>query len=199
MVAYEYLNGQDTYEYLQNGQFLLLRDPNMSSPTWGSHVWNWTILGGYRVHLRHTFLTMEEAIECIEAEPEYHTAETLEGIEQICVYISISILLLFLIENILFMAAFHLSRLENTLTSGMNHIFRVIMWGLYRKPTGYFKIIYFPLDLFVVLVSLATEILGLVHHRPLVAVDRSLVRKTPDLQTSTEREFVVVSVSGSCG
>lgn len=89
------------------------------------------------VEVQHTFLTVDEAKECIEENPEHKTAVVLEGIDHIFTIASISILVIFLVENIMFMFAFHLS---------------------------YFKIIYFPFDLFVVLVSMATEILDIVHH-----------------------------------
>lgn len=100
------------------------------------------------VEVQHTFLTIEEATECIEGKPEHKTAHTMEDIDHIFTIVSLSILVIFLVENILFMFAFHLS---------------------------YFKIIYFPFDLFVVLVSMATEILALVHHD----------KDGPDVNTTT--------------
>ena len=61
---------------------------------------------------RHTFLTVDEAKECIEENPEHKTAVVLEGIDHIFTIASISILVIFLVENIMFMFAFHLSHLE---------------------------------------------------------------------------------------
>ena len=60
----------------------------------------------------------------------------------------------------------HYRSLEN----GLN--MRVFFLQLLQSR-GYFKIIYFPFDLFVVLVSMATEILDIVH-RHLVAKDCTL-------------------------
>lgn len=100
------------------------------------------------VEVQHTFLTIEEAKVCVEEKPEHKTAVTLEEIDHIFTIASISILVIFLVENIMFMFAFHLS---------------------------YFKIIYFPFDLFVVLVSMASEILAIVHHS----------KDEPDVNTTT--------------
>lgn len=81
-----------------------------------------------------TFHGLESGMECVREQPTFETAESLEQVDFVFVILSIIILSIFLTENILFIVAFR--------------------WN-------YFKIIFFPLDLVVVLLSMATECLSL--------------------------------------
>lgn len=90
--------------------------------------------GHHSLHLQ-TFETFEEARECVEHSEPHQMAETIELVDHILAITSICILAVFLLENLCFLIAFRCS---------------------------YFKIIYFPLDLFVVVVSLTTEVIGVV-------------------------------------
>lgn len=80
------------------------------------------------------FHGLEGGMECVKEQPTYETAESLEHVDFVFVILSIIILSIFLAENILFIVAFR--------------------WN-------YFKIIFFPLDLVVVVLSMATECLSL--------------------------------------
>ena len=82
----------------------------------------------------HHFHGLERGLECVREQSTYEVAEALEGVDFVFVILSIIILSIFLIENILFIVAFR---------------------------CNYFKIIFFPLDLLVVLLSLGTEFLSL--------------------------------------
>lgn len=82
----------------------------------------------------HHFHGLESGMECVREQSTYEFAEALEDVEFVFIILSIIILSIFLAENILFILAFR--------------------WN-------YFKIIFFPLDLFVVLLSLFTEFLSL--------------------------------------
>lgn len=77
---------------------------------------------------------LESGMECVREQSTYEFAEALEDVDFVFIILSIIILSIFLAENILFILAFR--------------------WN-------YFKIIFFPLDLFVVLLSLLTEFLSL--------------------------------------
>jgi len=92
--------------------------------------------GHHSLHLQ-TFETFEEARECVEHSEPHQLAETIELVDHVLAITSICILAIFLLENLCFLMAFRCS---------------------------YFKVIYFPLDLFVVLVSLITEVIGVVNH-----------------------------------
>lgn len=92
--------------------------------------------GHHSLHLQ-TFETFEEARECVEHSEPHQLAETIELVDHVLAITSICILGIFLLENLCFLMAFRCS---------------------------YFKVIYFPLDLFVVLVSLITEVIGVVGH-----------------------------------
>ena len=82
----------------------------------------------------HHFHGLESGMECVREQSTYEFAEALEDVDFVFIILSIIILSIFLAENILFILAFR--------------------WN-------YFKIIFFPLDLFVVLLSLFTEFLSL--------------------------------------
>lgn len=82
----------------------------------------------------HHFHGLESGMECVREQSTYEFAEALEDVDFVFSILSIIILSIFLAENILFILAFR--------------------WN-------YFKIIFFPLDLFVVLLSLFTEFLSL--------------------------------------
>mmetsp|Transcript_76883 Transcript_76883/g.169834 ORF Transcript_76883/g.169834 Transcript_76883/m.169834 type:complete len:305 (+) Transcript_76883:41-955(+) len=82
----------------------------------------------------HHFHGLESGMECVREQSTYEFAEALEDVDFVFIILSIIILSIFLAENILFILAFR--------------------WN-------YFKIIFFPLDLFVVLLSLLTEFLSL--------------------------------------
>lgn len=85
-------------------------------------------------HQEHHFHGLESGLECVREQSTYEFAETLENVDFVFIVLSIIILFFFLIENILFIVAFR---------------------------CNYFKIIFFPLDLVVVLLSLGTEFLAL--------------------------------------
>jgi len=85
-------------------------------------------------HQEHHFHGLESGLECVREQSTYEFAETLENVDFVFIVLSIIILFFFLIENILFIVTFR---------------------------CNYFKIIFFPLDLVVVLLSLGTEFLAL--------------------------------------
>eukprot|EP00913_Durusdinium_trenchii_P033705 g31553.t1 len=82
-------------------------------------------------------LNQSDAQACVDDQHTYHVAKQFAEVEHIFTFVSVVILGVFLIENILFMVAFR--------------------WR-------YFKLWFFPLDLFVVLLSLTAEIGQLSHH-----------------------------------
>lgn len=85
----------------------------------------------------HIMTSVEDAQACVDDQHTYHVAKQFAEVEHIFTFVSVVILGVFLIENILFMVAFR--------------------WR-------YFKLWFFPLDLFVVLLSLTAEIGQLSHH-----------------------------------
>lgn len=82
----------------------------------------------------HHFHDVHDGLHCVHEQATFQTAEVFERVDQVLIVISISILCIFLIENLLFIVAFR--------------------WN-------YFTIAFFPFDLLVVILSLGTEILSL--------------------------------------
>ncbi|CAK9073295.1 unnamed protein product [Durusdinium trenchii] len=82
----------------------------------------------------HDFSHTNGGLQCVREQSEYEFAESLENLDHVFIVMSMIILCIFLLENVLFIVAFR---------------------------CNYFRILFFPFDLLVVLLSLGTEILSL--------------------------------------
>ena len=98
------------------------------------YCFNAALEGNFSSIHHHDFSNVAGALECVKEHSTFKTAEMLESMDFVFIVMSIAILSIFLMENILFIVAFR--------------------WN-------FFKIMFFPMDLLVVLLSLGTEILSL--------------------------------------